>query len=601
MKRKRPSQTVLIPQDLAGCHALLEQLFRTVAEQQELLASKDRELLAKQVRIEDLLRARFGRRSERYKADPNQLLLDFPGVPGIESIAEGLADAVDDLRELNVAAPELAAAPIEPEPIATKVRKPRKRRAEQLPAHLPRREEAVEVPEGVSRCGIHGARQQIGEDVIETLVYVPAELYVRVQRLPKFACVGHAECGVASPARPVGLVEGNRYDTSIAAQIITAKYGFHLPIYRQQELFSAAGWIAQRGTLLNILRAAGDVVKPFIEHLVKRVLRTGPVGTDDTTVTLLLPAQLPGIDPGNPRSQRVHEVLAAARESGQPSVTARMWAYRSVQEKLNVFDFTVSRHRDGPDQFLLNSGYEGTLISDCYTGYLTLDQRSGARIRHAACNAHARRKVHEARSNHPQLAATLLGIYQQLYDIEDRARGADLAGRRALRQTEGVAVWTRLCGVLESPQAKRLAPKDKMGEAVEYIRKHLAALRVYLDDPLVPIDNNDVEQLMKQVAVGRKNWLFVGSVEAGEQAAMLMTLTSSALWNDLHVETYIKAVLDTLLAGSTDYDALAPEAWAKTHPEAIRAYRQTEREERQAAKTHWRELRRSAETEQPGE
>lgn len=91
-----------------------------------------------------------------------------------------------------------------------------------------------------------------------------------------------------------------------------------------------------------------------------------------------------------------------------------MWAYRSVQEKLNVFDFTVSRHRDGPDQFLLNSGYEGTLISDCYTGYLTLDQRSGARIRHAACNAHARRKVHEARSNHPQLAATLLGIYQQL-------------------------------------------------------------------------------------------------------------------------------------------------------------------------------------------
>jgi transposase len=199
------------------------------------------------------------------------------------------------LRELNVAATELAAAPVEPEPIAVKVRKPRKRRAEQLPAHLPRREEAVEVPEGVSRCGIHGARQQIGEDVIETLVYVPAELYVRVQRLPKFACVGHAECGVASPARPVGLVEGNRYDTSIAAQIITAKYGFHLPIYRQQDLFSAAGWIAQRGTLLNILRAAGDVVKPFIEHLVKRVLRTGPVGTDDTTVTLLLPAQLPGI------------------------------------------------------------------------------------------------------------------------------------------------------------------------------------------------------------------------------------------------------------------------------------------------------------------
>lgn len=164
MKQKRATQSVLIPRDLAVCQALIEQLFRTVAEQQELLATKKRDLLAKRVLIEDLLRARFGRRSERYKADPNQLLLDFPGVPGIESIAEGLADAMDDLRD--------------------------------------------------------------------------------------------------------------------------------------QEF--------------------------------RRVLRTGPVGTDDTTVTLLLPPQLPTVDPENPRSQRIHEVLAAAREGRRPTVTARMWAYRSI-------------------------------------------------------------------------------------------------------------------------------------------------------------------------------------------------------------------------------------------------------------------------------
>lgn len=170
-----------------------------------------------------------------------------------------------------------------------------------------------------------------------------------------------------------------------------------------------------------------------------------------------------------------------------------------------------------------------------------------------------------------------------------------------MRQAEGVAAGNRLYAVLDSPEAKTLTPKDKMAEALEYIRKHLTALRVYLDEPLVPIDNNDFEQLMEQVAVGRKNWLFIGSVDAGEQAAMPRTLTSSALRNDLHVETYIKAVLDVLLAGSTDYDALVPEEWAKTHPEAIREYRQTEQEERQSAKACRSEQRRSEQPEPPGQ
>jgi hypothetical protein len=118
----------------------------------------------------------------------------------------------------------------------------------------------------------------------------------------------------------------------------------------------------------------------------------------------------------------------------------------------------------------------------------------------------------------------------------------------------------------------------------EYLRNHWNALRVDLDDALVPIDNNDVEQLMKQVAVGREHWLFIGSVAAGDQAAMRMTLTSSALRNDLHVGMYLQAVLDALLAGSTDYAALAPDVWAGQHPEAIRRYRQEERQERATAK-----------------
>ena len=572
MKKKPQPIRATIPQDLNACQALIQELFATIAQQQESLVEKDRQLVEKQARIEQLVQERFRRRSERYKPAPNQMVLDFPGVPGIECMAEALADAVVE----EVEAEEVA--------VATKTRKPRRCRKEQLPADLPRREIVVEVPEHVRCCPTHGERVRIGEDVTETLVLVPAELYVERRVYPKYACANHSECGVGSPSRPASLVEGHRYDTSLAAEIITAKYGFHLPVYRQQDLFARCGWTPARETLLNIMRLSAELVSPLVEYLIWRVLKTRHVGTDDTTVTLLLPRNLPEIDPDNPRSARIREVFQAAREAGHPSVIARMWAYRSIQEKLNIFDFTVSRHRDGPDQFLIETGYEGTLISDCYSGYVTLDERSAARIRHAACNSHARRKILHALLNHPQLGALFLGMYLELYDIEGQAKAMTPADRLQLRKERAVPVWNRMRELLDDRLVKQLAPKDKMAEALQYLQKHWTALRVYLDDPLVPIDNNEVEQLMKQVAVGRKNWLFVGSVSAGEQAARLMTLTSSALRNDLHVGLYLKAVLDALLAGSTDYESLAPDVWARNHPEAIRVYRQQERQDRETAK-----------------
>ena len=401
------------------------------------------------------------------------------------------------------------------------------------------------------------------------------------------------------PARPASLVEGNRYDTSVAAEIITAKSGYHLPIYRQQDLFAGCGWTPSRGTLLNIAAAAGELLPPFIAYLRDQVLGSGYIGTDDTAVTLLLPETLPAVRPGDARSQRIHEVFAQARAEGKKSVTARMWAYRSLTVALNVFDFTVSHHRDGPDQFLVDSQFEGKLLADCYTGYQGITLRSAARIARAACNAHARRKAFDARDNHPLLAGQVLALYRELYDIEDRGRVLSAAERLTLRQSEARPVWDRLQAVLDGPAAAALLPKEKMSEALNYVRNHWDALRLYLSDPLLPIDNNDVEQLMKQVAIGRKNWLFIGSVPAGERAANFLTLVSSALRNDLDVYAYIKSVLDALLAGSTDYDALRPERWAQTHPEAIRNYRKDERRDRVDAKTRRREHRRLEQAAEP--
>ena len=286
----------------------------------------------------------------------------------------------------------------------------------------------------------------------------------------------------------------------------------------------------------------------------------------------------------------MHEVFQEALAQKKPSVSARMWAYRSLVVPLNVFDFTVSRHRDGPELFLKD--FTGTLLADCYAGFQGIALRSDGAILRAACNAHARRKVFEAREVYPQEASLLLGMYQQLYDIETRGKTLSIDERQLLRQSEAAPVWQSLGEWLASDAARAVLPKSKLAEALGYLRNHWDPLSVYLNDGRLPMDNNDVEQLMKQIALGRKNWLFVGSVAAGERAADFLTLVSSAVRNDLDVWAYLKDVLDRLLAGSTDYHSLLPHVWRDAHSDCIRQYRMAERRDRADRKQRRRAARR---------
>ena len=167
--------------------------------------------------------------------------------------------------------------------------------------------------------------------------------------------------------------------------------------------------------------------------------------------------------------------------------------------------------------------------------------------------------------------------------------------RLALRQREAKPIWNAMEVWLEEVEQRTtnvVLPKSDFAKALQYVRNHFAELQRYLDDGRLPIDNNETEQLMKQIAVGRKNWLFVGSVSGGERSAGFMTLVSSALRNDLDVWAYVKDVLDQLLSGRTDYEPLLPWNWAASHPDAIRKYRVKERRERAARKTNTRDRRR---------
>ncbi len=257
---------------------------------------------------------------------------------------------------------------------------------------------------------------------------------------------------------------------------------------------------------------------------------------------------------------------------------------------LTVFDFTASRHRDGPD--LMLADFSGTLMADCYSGFEGIVLRSEGRIQRAACGAHARRKVFDAKEVYPLEASLVLAKFQQLYDIEDRAKLMSPEDRLQLRQSEAAVVWAALDEWLRGEAAARLLPKSKFAQAIGYLRNHWEQLQTYLSDGRIPIDNNEVEQLMRQVALGRKNWLTIGSVAAGERAADFLTLVSSALRNDLDVWAYLKNVLDRLLAGETEYAALRPDAWRQTHAEAIRQYRITEHRDRADRKQYRHAVRR---------
>ena len=250
------------PDDLAACHMMLAEKEATLADNARALAAKDgvieqledrveeqnRELAKVSAERDAALQLAFRKRQERYIDNPNQFLLDFGDTPDTRSFVEGIADAADEQEDTP----------------ARRKKRPRKIRNEQLPEHLPRYEVQLDVPEDKKTCHSHGERKVIGYDVQETLEAVPAKLVVRRTLIPKLACPADPACGVIEAKRPVGLVEGNRYDTSVAAEVITSKYGYHVPVYRQQDIFASSGWTPARSTLQNVLKSAAHLVRPLV-------------------------------------------------------------------------------------------------------------------------------------------------------------------------------------------------------------------------------------------------------------------------------------------------------------------------------------------------
>jgi transposase len=560
-------ESLELPDNLQDSHQLLcdmaaaydrlqevyEELLDTCTSMQESRTKLEQEREELQLTIRELTNRLYGRRTERHEYDPLQMPLDF----GDDDVVEVLPDLTEDEEFV--------------EAHQDKKRRRRKKKtkadAGRFPEHLERRVERMEpnLPDGVrlEDCDL------LGIDIVEILEIDRARLWVRRLEYPKYKIPTQPERNIVQAARGVySIVPGGSFGFGIAAEVLFNKFGLHVPLYRQQDPFAQFGWAPSRSTLCHITSTSADQLLPLAMLETERVLAACVVNTDDTEVRLLTPGE------------------------GKGSRKARLWIYRSneANSQYDVFAFTNSRSRAGPNSFLQD--FQGTITGDCYSGYVNIETATDGRIGFSACNTHSRRYVFNAREQDPGLSSQIIASYRALYDIEDRIRHRDPAERLAVRRRESVSLMKRIESLLYSSSAMKLLPKSKLGSALFYMRNNWTALKRFLSDGRLPIDNNEAEHALRRIALGRKNWLFVGSERGGERMAVIFTIVASAHRHDLDVCAYLRDVLERLAKGDCELEQLLPDVWKANHPEHVRTFREEERQQRADERRYRRAKRR---------
>jgi transposase len=506
-------ETPDLPQDLALCHELIRQQADTIRQAQRRIEQLEH-------LVAQMLRRQYGPRSERL--DPGQLRL-FADDPAGETAESQPAEAV-------------------PEDRGTPARTWRRRGRRTLPEHLPRERIVLELSEQERACpGCGQVRMPFGEEVSEQLEYVPAALFVRQFVRRKYACRSCQE-HVAIAAKPPQPIEKGLPGPGLLAHVITSKYGDHLPLYRQEDILARHGVTLTRATLCGWMARAAELLEPLYDVMVERVRASKVIWTDDTTV--------PVWDP----------TLPATR-------TGRFWVYNGDDRNpFSVYDFTPRRSRDGPERFL--GSYRGYLQADAFSGYDRLC--AGPEVIKVACWAHVRRKFYDCRATAPVLAHEALARIRQLYRIEDACKDLPPEERRVIRQRDAASLLDSFGEWLEA-QGRKALPKSPIGQAVSYARAQWPVLQTYTHDGELSIDNNVSERSLRAQAIGRKNFLFVGSDRGGRTAATLYSFVAGCKRLGGDPFAYLKDVLERLPTHPIDRLAeLLPDAWFAAHPRARR-------------------------------
>ena len=502
----------------------------TVAKQQtvELTATIDKQkkqLDQFEFKIRELLQALRGKQRERI--DPSQLMLFDIGE--LESFIE---EQLDD-----------GAADEEPTP---KKKKKRKRGRRLIPDHLPRVEIEHTLPADQRLCPHDGLPMPfIRWETSEQLDYIPGVMQVLVHKRAVYACPQkHDEAKLITAPKPPQPIEKGLASPGLLAAMVVGKFGDHLPGYRLEDILSRHGVDIRRSTIYDWFTGVAETVRPLYELMKQRVLASRIIHTDDTQVKL------------------IDHSISGTR-------LARFWAYIGDRSNpYSVYDFTDSRERTGPTAFL--SDFSGYLQADAYGGYDGIYSGSDINAKNAvievACWAHARRYWHKAIDNDTRRSHHVLAVISRLYEIERAAtkKNVDARARQSLRIEHAVPLLTDLKEWLDT-ERDNVLPKSVIGKAFTYTLNQWAALNRYVEDGELNIDNNISERTVKPIAIGRKNWLFVGSEPAGHRAAILMSLIASCKSNFVEPWSWLKDVLTNLPQG-TSVETFLPDRWLRDNP-----------------------------------
>lgn len=397
----------------------------------------------------------------------------------------------------------------------SRIKRQAKRQA--LPSQLERIEHHYEIEPAV--CSSGHPLKRIGQEISEQLDCVPAQFFVHRHIRGKYACVCcNTEVAASMPAQ---IIDKGIPAAGLLAQVIVAKHDDHLPLYRQEEIYRRSGAFIARSSMASWIGSSAVQLQPLAQALREHLHQQAVLHADETPIKLLSPG------------------------SGKTD-TAYAWVIRSsdleTTERAVVYEFCNSRQ--GQHAATLLQGFQGSLVCDDYSGYKALFKQQP--INEAGCWAHARRKFFEAHKlNQSEIAKEALHRIQQLYELERQGAQLTLQERHQFRQTQNALLLQEFKAWL-SHQRQQLMNADVTAKAMDYTLKRWSALTVHLNDARIPIDNNAVENAIRPLALGRKNWLFVGSQQAGERAAVLMTLIESAKLNGHDAWAYLKDVLTKL-------------------------------------------------------
>jgi transposase len=454
--------------------------------------------------------------------------------------SEKLSDAQLELLELE---PGVSSAEVKAESERDQLKlplKPRKKHPgrQELPANLPRVEKIIACTPEQCVCGNCGKENSvIGYEKSEQLDVKPAEYFVVVTMREKRACKACEEQGVECAPVPVRIIEKGLASDRVVIDTVVSKYADHLPLFRQSAiLLRETGIDLSRATLDGWVMRVGDLLRPITAAMGQELVSGTYIQADETTV---------GVQMHDNRGKN-HQ--------------AYLWQYSRPGGPV-VFDFRMGREREGPKGFLGN--FEGRLQSDGYSAY---DHVGGPKIVHAACWAHARRKFFDAVKLNPtdQTSIRIVAQMDELFAIDAQARQKDLSlmDRHVLRLEKAKPLLEQINTGIQAARAGAL-PQSALAKACNYTLTLWTRLGRFLEYPEVELSNNLAENAMRPVVLGRKNWIHVGSKDAGPRVAAIISIVETCRRLSLPIRDYLASVLPGLADFPRNRVAeLTPSAWA---------------------------------------